>query len=216
MRVAQEPKTPGPHSCAYFRQWGTYQSFDYVIDGPQPKPGIPTRVKYVGRAPLIPEALSGCRKAPIVGVGINPNLPGWARSKRGALNPSFDDYRQYARYFPIARRTPIVSVYLTPAAVRRHTVFDFVRPRARRGNRVDRTRCKPIPRLSRTAARSAAQMHWPMRPDVMRFSLHEWSPAFRTMDSANRGRATSPPMTTERDGIVPMLSRAITSYASSF
>ena len=56
-------------------------------------------MKYVGRAPLIPEALSGCRKAPIVGVGINPNLPGWARSKRGALNPSFDDYRQYAHYF---------------------------------------------------------------------------------------------------------------------
>ena len=58
MRVAQEPKAPGPHACAYFRQWGTYHSFDYIIDGPQPKPGIPTHVKYVGRAPLIPEALS--------------------------------------------------------------------------------------------------------------------------------------------------------------
>lgn len=99
MRVAQEPKTPALHACAYFRQWGTYHSFDYVIDGPQPTPGVPTGVKYVGRAPLIPEALSGCRKAPILGVGINPNLPGWSRTKRGALNPWFDDYRQYAHYF---------------------------------------------------------------------------------------------------------------------
>ena len=56
MRVAQEPKTTAPHACAYFRQWGTYHSFDYVIDGPQPKPGIPTRDE-------IRDALSGnyCR-----------------------------------------------------------------------------------------------------------------------------------------------------------
>ncbi len=98
LRVAQEPGKI-PHSCAYFRQWGTYHSFDYVLDGPPATPGIPTKVKYVGRAPLLPEPLSGCRKAAILGVGINPNLPGWQSSKRGALNPLFDDYRQYAHYF---------------------------------------------------------------------------------------------------------------------
>lgn len=98
MRVAQESGSK-PHACAYFRKWGTYHSFDYVMDGAPPEPGIPTKVKYVGRAPLLPEALSGCRKAPILGIGINPNLPGWFAGKRGALNPQFDDYRQYAHYF---------------------------------------------------------------------------------------------------------------------
>jgi len=99
LRVAQEPKGTSPHSCAYFRDWGSYHTFDYIIDGPQPQPGFAQKVKYMGRAPLAPEALSGCRKAPILGVGINPNLPGWYKNKRGALNPWFDDFRQYAHYF---------------------------------------------------------------------------------------------------------------------
>ena len=56
------------------------------------------KTRYVGRAPLVPELLSGCRKAPLMALGINPNLPGWW-PYRGALNPLFDDYRQYAHYF---------------------------------------------------------------------------------------------------------------------
>ena len=47
----------------------------------------------------MPEVLSGCRKAPILAVGINPNLPGWWPWTRSSLNPLFDDYRQYAHYF---------------------------------------------------------------------------------------------------------------------
>ena len=47
----------------------------------------------------MPELLSGCRKAPIMAVGINPNLPGWWANQRGSMNPLFDDYRQYAHYF---------------------------------------------------------------------------------------------------------------------
>lgn len=99
LREAQEPQAAMAHPCTYFKKWGTYHSFDYVMDGPPPAPGVPTQVRYMGRAPLLPEALSGCRKAPILGVGINPNLPGWSATKRGALNPLFDDYRQYAHYF---------------------------------------------------------------------------------------------------------------------
>ncbi|MEP7110555.1 MAG: hypothetical protein ABI760_21360 [Ferruginibacter sp.] len=98
MRTAQEP-LPGKHPCTYFRQWGTYHSFDYVMDGPPHVIGIPLEVKYVGRAALVPEILSGCRKAPIVAIGINPNLPGWFKSKKGSINPLFDDYKQYAHYF---------------------------------------------------------------------------------------------------------------------
>jgi len=98
MRVAQEPGK-SPHACSYFRKWGSYHSYDYVIDEAPHEPGIIHKIKYVGRAPLVPELLSGCRKAPIVAVGINPNLPGWWSFSRGSLNPLFDDYKQYAHYF---------------------------------------------------------------------------------------------------------------------
>lgn len=98
MRVSQEPLGP-PHPCGYFRKWGTYHSFDYQTEGPPPTPGISQPITYMGRAAVLPEILSGCRKAPILAVGINPNLPGWFASKRGALNPLFDSYKQYAHYF---------------------------------------------------------------------------------------------------------------------
>jgi hypothetical protein len=99
LRTAQEPLGP-PHPCTYFRSWGTYHSYDYTEPGtPAPEHGMVTEVAYVGRAHVIPELLSGCRKAPIMAVGINPNLPGWWTSSRGSLNPDFDDVRQYAHYF---------------------------------------------------------------------------------------------------------------------
>ncbi len=98
VRVAQEPGKK-PHPCSYFRRWGTYHSYDYTEDMPPPERGIVHKTRYVGRAPLVPELLSGCRKAPIMALGINPNLPGWWEYHRGALNPLFDDYRQYAHYF---------------------------------------------------------------------------------------------------------------------
>ena len=98
VRIAQEPGRR-PHPCSYFRKWGTYHSYDYTEDMPPPERGIVHRTRYVGRAPLVPELLSGCRKAPLMALGINPNLPGWWPYHRGALNPLFDDYRQYAHYF---------------------------------------------------------------------------------------------------------------------
>jgi cytosine/adenosine deaminase-related metal-dependent hydrolase len=98
MRSAQEP-TASPHPCAYFRKWGTYHSYDYRDDGPPPQPGVEQASVYVGRASLVPEVLSGCRKAPIMAVGINPNLPGWWPSRHRSLNPLFDDYKQFAHYF---------------------------------------------------------------------------------------------------------------------
>ena len=98
MRIAQEPLN-APHPCSYFRKWGSYHSYDYTIDGAPSERGIVHEARYVGRAPLVPELLSGCRKAPIMAVGINPNLPGWWANQRGSMNPLFDDYRQYAHYF---------------------------------------------------------------------------------------------------------------------
>jgi cytosine/adenosine deaminase-related metal-dependent hydrolase len=87
-----------PHPCAYFAEWGVYHSFDYDAAGPQPLPEL-KKVNYAGKTNLLPEILSGCRKAPIMCVGINPNLPGFWAKTHNALNPVFDDPLQYAFYF---------------------------------------------------------------------------------------------------------------------
>lgn len=98
MRSELEPGGT-PHPCTYFHRWGTYHSYDYLDDNTPPEHELVSGVQYRGRARLVPELLSGCRKAPIMAVGINPNLPGWWSFNRGALNPLFDDYKQYAHYF---------------------------------------------------------------------------------------------------------------------
>src|SRR5688500_7173312 len=74
-RVYESAATP--HACAYFAEWGSYHSFDYASEGPPNTPSIEQQVVYTSKTALIPEILSGCRKAPIMSVGINPNLPSW-------------------------------------------------------------------------------------------------------------------------------------------
>ena len=99
LRVSQEAVHKDKHPCAYFREWGTYNSYDYAEPGAPLERGITQKCNYLGRAALLPEMLSGCRKTPILAVGINPNLPGWWEKTRGWVNPLFDDYKQYAHYF---------------------------------------------------------------------------------------------------------------------
>ena len=93
--VTHQGKPPLP--CSYFRKWGTYHSFDYEAEQPIPTGGILQKSVYAGREPLVAEALSGCRKAAIMAVGINPNLPGWW--KANSVNPLFNDNQQFAHYF---------------------------------------------------------------------------------------------------------------------
>ena len=88
-----------PHPCGYFAEWGLLHSFDYDADGPPATPGIMQVSRYAGKRQLIPEVLSGCRKAPVLCVGINPNMPGWSERTRNAVHPYFEDYLQYAHYF---------------------------------------------------------------------------------------------------------------------
>ncbi|WP_123024279.1 amidohydrolase family protein [Mycolicibacterium stellerae] len=87
------------HPCAYFSEWGYYHSYDYAKAGPPDRPMINLDVVYAGKRQVVPELLSGCRKAPILCVGINPNLPGWPESTRDAIHPYFEDVLQYAHYF---------------------------------------------------------------------------------------------------------------------
>lgn len=87
------------HPCSYFTEWGYYHSYDYESAGPPDQPTIEAPVVYAGKRHLVPELLSGCRKSPILCVGINPNLPGWTSASRNAIHPYFDDVLQYAHYF---------------------------------------------------------------------------------------------------------------------
>jgi hypothetical protein len=96
-RIYEPAETP--HPCAYFAEWGVYHSFDYASAGPPPAPGIEQTSIYMGKTFLLPEILSGCRKAPIMSVGINPNLPGYWEKTHNAVNPLFDNFLQYAHYF---------------------------------------------------------------------------------------------------------------------
>jgi hypothetical protein len=98
MRCSQEPIKTN-HPCNYFRKWGTYHSYDYAMDGPPPSHDIVQDSVYLGKATLLPEVLSGCRKSPIMAVGINPNLPAFWKTNRNSVYPLFDDYKQYAHYF---------------------------------------------------------------------------------------------------------------------
>jgi hypothetical protein len=98
LRCSQEPVAQ-PHPCSYFRKWGTYHSYDYLTDGAPNNKSIQQPTEYLGKAYLVPEVLSGCRKAPILALGINPNLAAFWEGKRNSIYPLFDDYKQYAQYF---------------------------------------------------------------------------------------------------------------------
>jgi hypothetical protein len=76
MRQVYEPGAQ-PHPCAYFEEWGRYHNYDYATADPPDRPGIEAQLVYAGKTTLVLEILSGCRKAPIMAVGINPNLPGY-------------------------------------------------------------------------------------------------------------------------------------------
>ncbi len=115
MRRSYEPGG-NSHACSYFAEWGLYHSFDYDASGPPPTVGIKQDTVYVGKSALLPEILSGCRKAPIMAVGINPNLPGFWEKSRNAVNPFFDDLIQYAHYF---RYRSIAKLQIPPTSYKK-------------------------------------------------------------------------------------------------
>src|SRR5436190_21077567 len=82
-------------ACTYFAKWGVYHSYRYKDAGPPPSPGIEHPATYGGKTLLVPELLSGCRKSPIMAVGINPNLPGYWPATHNAINPLLEDTLQY-------------------------------------------------------------------------------------------------------------------------
>lgn len=215
MRTAQEP-TSHPHPCSYFRKWGTYHSYDYTIEGAPKERGIVHETRYVGRAPLVPELLSGCRKCPILAVGINPNLPGWWPNLRRSLNPLFDDYRQYAHYF---RYRSTAKLELTEEAYGRYgggeadtpfSGFEFDVPADEHGDRVIAVELrvqKMYAGYQGLLDALAETMGWPADAltvgEDLSYGNMVASPSAKWQTRPDPKDPTLPPMTEEeRDGIV--------------
>lgn len=87
------------HPCEFFADQGSFHAFDLREPGPPPTPNLVQPVRYAGRRRVTPEMLSGCRKAPIMAVGINPNLPVFWAGKHNSVLPVFDDVLQYAHHY---------------------------------------------------------------------------------------------------------------------
>lgn len=104
-------------SCSFFwpgdkfkQSYGPYTSYDFDVNAPYaaaPRSGSASSPWILGRTrpPAFPEAevVDGCRKAPIMTIGINPNLTAFAPGQTGAAwcYPSFysdDDTDAWAKY----------------------------------------------------------------------------------------------------------------------
>jgi hypothetical protein len=87
------------HPCEFFADQGSFHAYDLRAASAPPTPTTLQPVRYAGRRRVVPELLSGCRKAPIMAVGINPNLPGFWPGKHNAVQPVFDDLLQYVHHY---------------------------------------------------------------------------------------------------------------------
>jgi hypothetical protein len=83
------------HACRWFSQFGPFHAFD--IPKEEPEYGGEINAFYTGSRYQVPELLSGCRKAPIMSIGLNPNLRAVTQPWR--VYPYLDDIQQYAHHF---------------------------------------------------------------------------------------------------------------------
>lgn len=108
-------------TCSYFwpddpskQPYGPYPSFDLSVNEPSEPTPDPTAFTYPWLVETTrpesfpdPEIMDGCRKTPIMTIGINPNLTAFAPGRTGAswCYPSFysddgtDEWTKYAWYY---------------------------------------------------------------------------------------------------------------------
>ena len=107
----------GCRTCAWFwngtRPYGPYPSFDWLTDYPPeavrnekqrsdrlaPQPWLAAKV--TGSGFQDPGIMHGCRKAPIMTIGINPNMTAWFpfTSSTPWIYPGFSSAARYAYYY---------------------------------------------------------------------------------------------------------------------
>lgn len=85
------------HPCRWFSEFGQFHAYDISVEDEKAGSIGGIDAFYVGKRYQIPELLSGCRKAPIMSVGLNPNLRAVTQPWR--IYPYFDDIQQYAKHF---------------------------------------------------------------------------------------------------------------------
>jgi hypothetical protein len=103
MRETYDEQT---HPCRYFNQhFGPWLTYDWAHERSRKaiKPGEIKKIKARtnGNRFTVPAIAGGCRKAPIMTIGINPNMPSWQLSEEGTrwCYPYFDDIAEYATYY---------------------------------------------------------------------------------------------------------------------
>jgi len=116
LEVKLVSETTECRSCDWFWRpapYGPYPAFDFIEDYP---PELRERqnqlysdgefvrsIKGKTRPENIlnPQMLHGCRKSPIMTIGINPNLTGFWSGTKGSrwIYPAFKNYRRYAYYY---------------------------------------------------------------------------------------------------------------------
>jgi len=87
------------HPCKWFHQYGPYHAYDVADEESLKDPQGYLSAHYAGRRYQIPELLSGCRKAPIMSVGLNPNLRAADPRHKDRIYPYLDSVQQYAKHF---------------------------------------------------------------------------------------------------------------------
>lgn len=96
-RAARNYYEKNDHACRWFHQFGPFHAYDVTAEDSLQVPEGYLHAFYAGRRYQVPELLSGCRKAPVMSIGLNPNLRAVKDKKR--IYPYFDDIRQYAEHF---------------------------------------------------------------------------------------------------------------------
>jgi hypothetical protein len=111
--------------------YGPYPSFDWTTDFPaeairketQSTSGTAPiawmKAQLTGAKPIDPGIMHGCRKAPIMTVGINPNLTAWFPYTSGArwIYPGFESAARYAYYY---RHFTLYQESIAPEFVRQN------------------------------------------------------------------------------------------------
>ncbi len=87
--------------CDWFNDhYGPYPGYRYLAEM-WPEGVSSAECELTGTEFTTPEPISGCRTAPIMTVGINPNLTAYQNSVKGAtwIYPNFSSLMDYAHYF---------------------------------------------------------------------------------------------------------------------
>lgn len=98
-------KVKNCRKCKWFwgktEPYGPYPTYRYTVGSQKQKDEHSKAVEATGYGALMPAIMHGCRKAPIMTIGINPNLPAYFPGAEGAARsyPHFEDEESYAHYY---------------------------------------------------------------------------------------------------------------------